>query len=401
MAKPSKGHGAKPAATAPAAEAQPAAAVDPAAGSAAGSGAADAAPAKDEDPFAKVPHIVGPKLVDLGHGAEINLPAGMILFEKATAQQLLKEGGNSVETTIAAVVKPGAKWLVVIDAEDVGYVNDDDAKDLDADALLKSFKEGTIEQNKERVAKGVPELFVDGWSEPLHYDKPTHHLLWGLNAHDKDSKSVNFFTRVLGRNGFLSVDLIDGADTITASKAEALAVLDSIRFKPGSSYAEHASGDKDSHMGLTALVAAGTGILIAKKTGLLVAFLLFMKKGVILVFAAVAGFFRKIFRRKKKDDAAPPLVGGMGNEMPGQSNQGYAPPSDFGAQPQQWPPPAAQQPQQWPPPAAQQQNYGQGGHAQHADNHPPQNNNGGWPPDGNGGNNNGNNGNNGGGWPQG
>ena len=35
------------------------------------------------DPLAGLPHIVGPKLVELGHQAQIDLPAGMNLFEQA------------------------------------------------------------------------------------------------------------------------------------------------------------------------------------------------------------------------------------------------------------------------------------------------------------------------------
>jgi uncharacterized membrane protein len=34
----------------------------------------------DADPLASVAHINGPKLVDLGHNNEIDLPAGMILL---------------------------------------------------------------------------------------------------------------------------------------------------------------------------------------------------------------------------------------------------------------------------------------------------------------------------------
>lgn len=269
-----------------------------------------------EAPLAGLPHIVGPKRVDLGHQAEIDVPAGMILFERTEAQELLRKGGNDAEGVVAVIAPPAgtsSSWLVVIEADDVGYVSDDDANELDAPAMLEQFKQGTIAQNKRRVGLGLPELFLDGWSEPPRYEPTTRHLVWGLNGHDTDGKVVNFFTRFLGRNGYLSVDLIDDPSTLEASKAEALSILTAVHFAPGARYEDHVDSDRDSGLGLKALVLGGTGVVIAKKTGILVAIVLAFKKGFIVVFAAIGGFFRWLFGRKKREsddlvtsDSPPP-----------------------------------------------------------------------------------------------
>jgi uncharacterized membrane-anchored protein len=267
----------------------------------AGDGSAEA-PA---DPFAEFPQIHGPKLYQLGHNAEIDIPAGMRLFEQATAQDMIRKGGGSAEGTIAVVMPEfgGGEWVVIVDANDEGYVNDGDADQLDANEMLQDFKTGTAEQNKKRVAMGIPALEIDGWSNPPAYDKAKHHLVWGLNAHDTNGKVINFFTRFLGRSGYLSLNLIDDAATIEKSKVQALSVLEATRFKPGFTYENHASGDKDSHMGLKALVIGGGALLVAKKTGLLVLLLVFLKKGFIVVIAAIGGFFKWITGKgKKKDD---------------------------------------------------------------------------------------------------
>jgi len=261
---------------------------------------ADGQPA---DPLAGLPHIVGPKQVELGHQAQIDLPAEMVLFEQAAAQELLRKGGNDTEGVLAAIVpiSDASHWLVVIEADDVGYVSDSDANELDAPEMLDQFKRGTIEQNKKRVAMGVPELFLDGWSEPPRYERATRHLVWGLNAHDTNGKVVNFFTRFLGRNGYVSVDLIDDSSTIEASKAQALSILTAVHFKPGARYEDHVGSDKDSGLGLKALVLGGAGVVIAKKTGILIAILLALKKVFIVVIAAIGGFFRWLFGRKKRE----------------------------------------------------------------------------------------------------
>ena len=261
------------------------------------------AAADDSDPLP--PHIVGPKHVDLGNHTAIDLPEGIVLLERTEAQALLRKAGEPADGVVAMVFKPGSAWHVFIDYADSGYIDDSDAGDLDAGELLESYRTGTAEQNKARKALGKPELVIDTWSEPPRYERAQHHLVWGLAAHDVDGKVVNFLTRILGRNGYLSVDLIDAPERIEASKAEALAILQATRFDGGSTYADHASSDKSSGIGLRGLVLGGAGVAVASKLGLLAKLLLVFKKLFILVAAGLAGLFRWLFRRKPREDREP------------------------------------------------------------------------------------------------
>jgi uncharacterized membrane-anchored protein len=268
----------------------------PAAGDPAAEAADDPATAPAESTLP--PHIVGPKLVDLGHNTEIDLPEGMILLERTEAQKLLRDMGNSPENTVAIVVKLDSDWLIDIDYDDAGYIDDSDAADLDAGELLESYREGTRQQNATRKSLGKLEMVIDGWSERPRYERAQRHLVWGIAGHDVESKVVNFFTRILGRNGFLSVNLIAAPEQLEASKKEALAILQATRFKPGSTYADHTSSDKSSGIGLRGLVLGGAGVAVASKLGFLAKILLVFKKGFIVLFAAIGGFFRWLFRRK-------------------------------------------------------------------------------------------------------
>jgi len=302
-------------------KATPAKPVEAEAAPAADAGSA-AKPTDDDDggdPLATIPHIVGPKRVDLGHHAQLDLPAGMNLLEEKTAKEVMTKLGNGTEGLVAVILPPpgAAEWLVAIEARDVGYVSDSDADELDAGALLEDYRKGTAEQNKTRVAMGSTELAVDGWSEKPRYERTKHQLVWGLTGHaTKDGKAtgekiVNFTTRFLGRNGFLSVDLIGEPDTIEQSKTQALSVLTALQFAPGFRYENHSSDDHDSGLGLKALVVGGTAVVLAKKGGLLIGLLLVLKKGLILVVAAIAGFFKWLFGRKKSDtDLTPPPAAG-------------------------------------------------------------------------------------------
>lgn len=315
-AKPTRPSGGKPAAEAKAADAK--AADAKAAEAKAADAKPDGAPAEaeaeaDTEADTMPPHIVGPKHVDLGNSSAIDLPDGMVLFERAVAQDLLRKSGDSPDGVVAMVFKPGSEWHAFIEYDASGFVDDSDADDLDAKELLESYRDGTAEQNKTRKAHGQPELFVDSWSEPPRYERASHHLVWGILVHTSDGKMVNHFTRILGRSGYLAIDLIDAPERLEASKKEAQVILDSTRFNPGSTYADHASSDSSSGIGLRGLVLGASGVAVASKLGLFAKLLAMFKWVFVAIGGAIVGAFRWLFRRKS---------------AAGQVSSGGLPPSD-------------------------------------------------------------------------
>ena len=61
-------------------------------------------------------------------------------------------------------------------------------------------------------------------------------------------------------------------------------------FQPGSRYADYQAGtDKEAEYGLAGLVAAGAGIAVAKKVGLIGIILAFGKKFLFVILAVAAG----------------------------------------------------------------------------------------------------------------
>jgi uncharacterized membrane-anchored protein len=262
-------------------------------------------PAEPAPEESEVPHIKGPKLVDLGNDIEIDLADGFALLEREQAQEMLRKSGDGGEDVLAMVMKPGSDWAVIIEYSDVGYVDDDDADELNAGELLESYREGTAQQNIKRKELGVAELFIDGWSEMPRYEPGKHHLVWGLNAHDTDGKVVNYFTRILGRRGFISINLIASPEILEQARAEAQPVLDATRYRLGARYEDHQEGDKMSGLGLTALVLGGAGVAKAAKVGIFVAILAFLKKGFVLILLPFAALGKWLFGRKKTAAPAP------------------------------------------------------------------------------------------------
>jgi uncharacterized membrane-anchored protein len=263
---------------------------------------------------------VGPAKLDLGHDLQLDLPAGMAFFDPKDGKTLLEENGSVVGDAFQGlVVQQDKSWMVLISYQDEGYVKDDDAAHFDEAEILSNIKEGTEEDNKTRVERGFKALVIDGWSEPPRYEKANHHLVWGVSVHDADGASVNFFTRMLGRRGYVALNLIDDPSKIAQSKGEALVLLSATSFTPGSRYQDFdGKKDKVAEYGLAALVAGGAGAaalklakigLLAKFGGKILALLLAFKKGLILLLAGGAAFLRRAWSalrgRSKEPTVAP------------------------------------------------------------------------------------------------
>ncbi len=258
----------------------------------------------DEDPYAEVKHEKGPKTLSLGDGLEVNIPAGFIFLDPSVlTPDFIKEGANVTGYKGSLLSLTDDSWRVDVQFYDRGYVSDKDASDLHAKELFESYVQGTSTMNATRRKNGINELFIDSWQTEPRYEASKHHLVWGINAHSTDGKVVNLVTNLLGRRGLVEILLIAEADTIDAKQILAQPAMDGVHFTAGSTYEDFdPSTDKDSGLGLRALVLGGVGVAVAKKTGLLVVILLAMKKGAFVIFAPIALLFKKIFGGKSNND---------------------------------------------------------------------------------------------------
>jgi uncharacterized membrane-anchored protein len=197
---------------------------------------------------------------------------------------------------------------VTIRYEPVGYVKDDDK--VDADDLLKELREGQDQVNEERKEKGFGPLSLDGWSDPPRYDRGPHHLIWGLKVSAENEHSINYNTRVLGRRGWVAVNLVADAALVDKFKPQGKQILDATQFKTGARYEDFdEKTDKVAEYGLVGLVLGGAGLgaaklvkigLIAKFWKVIVAVVIAGKKAVVVAALAVAAFFKRIFGKKQQ-----------------------------------------------------------------------------------------------------
>jgi uncharacterized membrane-anchored protein len=249
----------------------------------------------------------GPQDVALAAQARLKLPPGTFFIAQPQATKVLNAMGNpGHDEQVQGLVFPNgdAGWLVVVRFEASGYIRDDDAKDWNADDLLKSYREGTEASNEERVKMGSSAIEVLGWAEKPAYDTATHRLAWAMSSRHKgapasEPQGVNFNTYVLGREGYFSLNLITDLADLPAHKPAALSLLEALAFDEGKRYADFKSGtDKVAEYGLAALVVG----VAAKKLGLIALALAFVAKFAKVIFLAVAGFgalAAKFWRRDK------------------------------------------------------------------------------------------------------
>ncbi|EGP45086.1 DUF2167 domain-containing protein [Achromobacter insuavis] len=251
----------------------------------------------------------GPADVKLGDQAVVHLPESMFFVPRIQADRLMAAYGNGKDPSLLGVVMPKSDdddWVITVNFDKAGYIKDDDAKNWNVSELLDSLRDGTEESNVERKKRGFPELVMDGWVEAPKYDSNTQRLVWSVAVKHKgesanDNPTVNYNTYALGRDGYITLDLITQKNLVPKDKTAVLTLLDNLKYVEGKRYADfNSSTDKVAEYGLAALVAG----VAAKKLGLfavIAAFLAKFAKVGILAAAALGGGLWKRFRGKKAE----------------------------------------------------------------------------------------------------
>ncbi len=243
----------------------------------------------------------GPCDGKIGTVASIKVPAGYHFTEGSGARAYLELLGNPPQPKTLAVLEPiddNIKWLVEFSYEDVGYVKDDEKDKIDANAILESIKAGNAEGNKQRAAMGAAPLDVIGWEKPPFYDSRTNRLTWAIRGQSQGVFVVNYNTRLLGRGGVMSANLIIEPNELDKTLPEFEKLLAGYSYVSGQKYSEFRSGDRVAEYGLAALVAGGA-LAVAAKTGLLAKLIKPLIVGAVIVGGFFAKFFRKIFGKSQ------------------------------------------------------------------------------------------------------
>jgi uncharacterized membrane-anchored protein len=261
------------------------------------------------NPFEGIEWQQGPLDGKLGALATLKVPEGFTFSDGEGAKKFLTATQNIASGDELGLVLPSseeASWFLIFDYSNVGHVKDDEKDAIDADALLKTLQENTASSNEIRKQRGYPDIQLTGWAKPPFYDPKTHNLTWATIIESASGhRSVNYSTRLLGRGGYMNVDLVISPEDLDAALPQFDKLIEGFTYVEGSRYAEWRPGEKVAAYGLSALVVGGAGAL-AVKTGLLAKF---WKLIVAAVAAAAAGLKKVFTKATRAGEMTPPSPG--------------------------------------------------------------------------------------------
>lgn len=252
-----------------------------------------------------------------GGNASLNLGDKYYFLPAEDAKRVLTEAwGNPPEAAndVLGMVFPKGRhfydgtWGAVLTYEDTGHVDDEDAASQDYQAVLDEMKSGEEAENAARKEAGYGGVHLVGWAQQPTYDATGKTLIWARNIKfdGEQANALNYDVRKLGRTGVLSMNMVSSMDDLPNVRAAAAGLSGTVEFDKGMAYADFdPSSDKVAEYGLAGLVAAGAGVAVAKKAGILGLLLLFLKKGFVVVLAAAAGLWAFLKRKLgwSKDEA--------------------------------------------------------------------------------------------------
>ncbi|WP_435132824.1 DUF2167 domain-containing protein [Formosa sp. A9] len=191
-------------------------------------------------------------------------------------------------------------YCVEIGYSEEGYIEDEDAEDLDYDELLEEMKEDIKANNPERMAQGYSEMELVGWASAPYYDNVNKKLHWAKEIHFEGAEvnTLNYNIRVLGRKGYLNLNAIGDIGVLEMFNQDRDQILQSVKFSEGNRYADfNPDFDEVAAYGIGGLIA---GKVLAK-AGFFALLLKFWKVIAIGAVALFSGFRKRLFGSKTKE----------------------------------------------------------------------------------------------------
>ena len=213
--------------------------------------------------------------------------------------------GNPVDSSILGLLVPADRgvlepnsWVFTLTFDEIGYVKDNDAEDIDYEDLLKQMKKDFEDANPERERLGYQPIEFIGWASNPYYDKEKKVLHWAkeLKFGTDSMNTLNYNLRVLGKDGVFVLNAVATMRELNDVKPNIDKVLQSVDFEKGSTYSDfNPDIDKVAAWTIGGLVA---GKVLAK-VGFFAVIAKFGKFIIIGLIAVGAAIWRFIAHKKK------------------------------------------------------------------------------------------------------
>lgn len=253
-------------------------------------------------------------MIELENGIGIiEVPQGFKYLDAAQSERVLTEiWGNPKGANISlgmlfpehTGVMTSGSFVFNIQYDELGYVKDGDADDINYDDLLKEMQEEAQQANAERIKEGYDPIKIVGWAARPMYDEANKVLYWAkeIKFGDAETNTLNYNVRVLGRKGVMVLNAIAEMDALPEVNKEIPQVLGSFKFTKGNQYGDfNPDVDQVAAWTIGGLVA---GKILAK-VGFFAVLLKFWKVIGLAIIAGGTALWKRIRGRKKdeEDDA--------------------------------------------------------------------------------------------------
>jgi uncharacterized membrane-anchored protein len=235
--------------------------------------------------------------------ASLNIVKGFKYLGKEQSKYVVEElWGNLPQEGLQGMLFPGnsgpfadSSYGYIITYKEMGFVKDKDAKTIDYDDLMKGMKKDDEEENKKRIAAGVQPLYMVGWAAKPFYDEEKKVMHWATELRTEAAENtLNYQIIMLGRKGILTMNAIASISQLNKVKADVDKVLNAAQFNEGNQY-------KNFDSKVDNVAAWTVGGLVAGKVLAKVGFLAKFWKFIVMGFAALGGWFVKLFKKKKEE----------------------------------------------------------------------------------------------------
>lgn len=225
----------------------------------------------------------------------------IVLGDQARRYLALTQGIDGWPDVVALIESTGGSMagsFIDIEYHEVGFLQDEDWKDVAPDSLLQDIVEGTRESNSVRAENGYPTLEVLGWAQEPFYSERNNTVYWATHLRDSDGyESINAIALKLGRHGYSKLTWTGDPQQFQDAKMALGPALRAYNFKEGARYADFTAGDAVAAVGLGALAV---GMMTGNKKGWAAGFfagaLLLLKKFwyiLLLPFLALGKLFKR------------------------------------------------------------------------------------------------------------
>jgi uncharacterized membrane-anchored protein len=243
--------------------------------------------------------------------ATLQIPAGFRYLDPAQSRQVLEDlWGNPPGNPTLGMIFPenlgpldSASFAFNITYDEMGYVKDADADEIDYNKLLKDIKSESVEENKAREKEGYEPINIIGWASQPFYDKDKKILHWAkeFQVGESPENTLNYEVRVLGRRGVLSMNAIGMMSQLNAVKGAIPGITSAVAYTEGNRYSDfsESSGDKIAAWTIGGLVA---GKILAK-AGFFAILLKFGKFIILGLLAAGTAVYNWLRGRRQQEES--------------------------------------------------------------------------------------------------